>query len=819
MPSEPAQSCYHCGLPVPAGSRYETKVLGEQRAMCCPGCQAVAEAIVAADLSDYYRYRSEDARQGQALVPEALREFELYDKPELQKSFVEQSGEHIREAALIMEGITCAACIWLNERHINAMPGVLSFQINYSTQRARVRWDDSQIRLSDILKAITQIGYVAHPYDAGRQDEVYKRERRKALRRLAVAGLGMMQVMMLSVALYAGDYSGMETNLRDFFRWVGLILTTPVVLYSAKPFFASAWRDLRFRQLGMDVPVSLAIGTAYVASVWATITGTGEVYYDSVTMFTLFLLASRFLEMGARQRAGRAMEELVKLLPAMATRIIEGRDEVVAVSELGLGDRVRVKPGETIAADGVVLDGHSSVDESLLTGESMPVTKEVGDTVIGATVNMDSPLLIEVQAVGQGTVLSSIQKLLERAQQEKPHLAMLADRIASWFVGAILILAMIVGVFWYLHSPGEAFWVVLSVLVVTCPCALSLATPAALTAATLRLSQLGILTTRGHALETLARVNHVVFDKTGTLTHGRLSLQAVRIIGDMEEGRLRAIAANMERVSEHPIARALMAGQEQGLLVSGAQATVGRGIEAMVEGVRYRLGRLDYVQELAGENNQTDTSTAGSAITVYLANSSGVQGEFVLTDEVRDQARPVVDILKVRGIKVSLLSGDRPDTVAALASELGIEHAMGGLLPDDKLRLIRQFHQQGDTVLMLGDGVNDAPVLAAAQVSIAMGSGTQLAQASADMVLLTEHLDHILLGMDKAGQTLGIIRQNLAWALLYNLIALPLASTGHVAPWMAAIGMSLSSLVVVMNALRLNREAGYARPVHPKVKS
>jgi len=624
---------------------------------------------------------------------------------------------------------------------------------------------------------------------------------------------------MLAVALYAGDYSGMDRDLRNFFRWVSLLLTIPVVLYSARPFFLSAWRDLRHRQLGMDVPVSLAIGAAFAASVWATVGGHGEVYYDSVTMFTLFLLVSRYLEMGARQKAGRAMEELVKLLPAMATRVGADGDQVVPVSELQVGDRVRVKPGDTIPADGQVLEGHSSVDESLLTGESMPVAKQAGDKVIGATVNMDSPLTLAVTAVGQGTVLFSIQKLLERAQQEKPHLAQLADRIASWFVGAILVLALGVGLFWYLHDPNEAFWVVLSVLVVTCPCALSLATPAALTAATMRLSQLGILTTRGHALETLARVNHVVFDKTGTLTHGRLTLSACQTFSGMDEARALAIAAAMERYSEHPIARALSGAATATPLVSGVQATVGQGIEALVEAVRYRLGRLSYVQALQAHPDEGPAVAEGEggAIQVFLGSAQGVVALFNLADTLREQSRGVVAELQRRGIKVSLLSGDRQATVDAMAQELGLDNAVGELLPADKLRLIQEMHQAGDVVLMLGDGVNDAPVLAAAQVSIAMGGGTQLAQASADMVLLSEHLDHILLGMDKARQTLVNIRQNLAWAVVYNLIALPLAATGHVEPWMAALGMSASSLVVVLNALRLNREGGYSRPVSQPV--
>jgi len=350
---------------------------------------------------------------------------------------------------------------------------VVEFRVNYATHRATVKWDDSRIHLSDILRAIAEIGYIAHPFDPGRQEALYKKERAQALKRLAVAGLGAMQVMMVAVALYAGDYTGMEDRMQIFFRWVSLIIATPVVFYSARPFFTSALRDLRRRQLGMDVPVALAIGGAYLASGWATLTQRGEVYFDSVTMFTFFLLAGRFLEMGARHRAGQAAEELVKLLPAMTTRLTDGSEETVAVADLAPGDRVRVKPGESVPADGRVIEGRSSVDESLLTGESVPVPRGPGDRVVGGSVNVESPLVIRIEKVGEETVLAAIQRLLDRAQSEKPRLAGLADRIAGVFVGVILLLAAVVGWYWWQHAPDEAGWIVLSMLVVTCPCALS----------------------------------------------------------------------------------------------------------------------------------------------------------------------------------------------------------------------------------------------------------------------------------------------------------------------------------------------------------
>lgn len=802
MNDSSAQACFHCGLPVPPGTDYTVEIDGERRPMCCPGCQAVAQAIVDNGLTDYYRYRTEAPRNPQELVPAALKQFELYDRPDLQKAFVQPAQGQVREVSLILEGIVCAACVWLNERHVGALPGVLEFRVNYSTHRARVKWDDERIHLSDILKAIAAIGYIAHPFDPGRQEQIQKRERSTALRRIAVAGLGAMQVMMLAIAMYAGDYSGMETGLRDFMRWISLVIATPVILYAARPFFTSAWRDLRRRHLGMDVPVALAIGAAFLASAWATVTGTGEVYYDSVTMFTFFLLTGRFLEMGARHRAGQAAEELVRMMPATATRITGAGQEVVSVVELVPGDRVLIRPGETVPADGAVLTGRSSVDESLLTGESLPRARGPGDELVGGTINVESPLEMEVQRVGDDTVLSSIVRLLDRAQTEKPRIALLADRVAGWFVAALLLVAGSVFFWWSQHRPEDAFWITLSVLVVTCPCALSLATPAAVTAATGRLTRAGLLTTRGHALETLARATHVIFDKTGTLTFGRLRLVDVELHRELSRERALAVAGALERGSEHPLGKVLLDAAQDVPAAEDVVATPGMGLEGVVAGTRYRIGNPAFVAGLFGG----EVAQAGepSALTrVLLADEQGLIAVFHLADQLRPDAAQTVERLRDLGLTVALLSGDSPAIAEHTAAQLGIVHAEGGLLPQDKLERIRRLQAEGAVVAMVGDGVNDAPVLAGAQVSLAMGSGTQLAHASADMVLLSEQLARLVDGVVLARRTLAIIRQNLGWAILYNAVALPLAAAGWVAPWMAAIGMSASSLVVVLNALRL----------------
>lgn len=809
-----ALACYHCGLPVPESLDLPVQVLGKRQQMCCIGCQAVAQSIVDNGLGEYYANRDAMPESPREAMPAVLEQLVLFDHAEFQKSFVRELGENELEASLMLEGITCAACVWLNEQHIGQLPGVTGVDVNYTTRRAKVRWDERKIKLSEILAAISSIGYRAYPYDAAKHEELAQKERKDAMWRLWVAGFGMMQVMMYAIPVYLARDGDMSADIETLIRWASLLLTLPVVLYSSAPFFKGAWRDLRLRRVGMDVPVALGVGGAFAASVWATLTQSGVVYFDSVAMFVFFLLGGRYLEMTARQKAVSVTEALTKLLPAFCQRLPgypQNREpDQVLVSDLCVDDVILVHPGDTIPADGRVVEGVSNANEALLTGESRPVAKRPGDSVTGGGINMESPLVVRVDQVGEGTRLSAIIRLMERAASEKPQIVEMANRVAQWFVASLLLVAVVVAVGWYLVDPSKALWITVSVLVVTCPCALALATPISLTVAAGALAKDGLLVTRGHALETLARATHFVFDKTGTLTRGEMRLLEVVVAEGGSQEQALVLAAALELASEHPLALALRHAS-QGVEIPAAEqvrAEGGSGLEGRVNGKLLRIGRPDYAAALGGKGDPVwpvSWQESGDTV-VALGGEEGILAFFRLGDDLRPEAQTLVNTLKGLGCKVLLMSGDAEPVARRVGVQLGIDDIRGALSPQGKRDAVTALQSSGAVVAMVGDGVNDAPVLAQAQVSVAMGAGAHLARAQADLVLLSENLEHLRRGVLRSRFTLRIIHQNLVWSFLYNFLALPLAALGYVTPWAAGIGMSASSLLVVLNALRIQKK-------------
>jgi Cu2+-exporting ATPase len=804
-------ACFHCGLPVVQPGRHRAAILGETRELCCAGCEAIANTIVSAGLGRYYA-----AREAPCAVPPQRRELPApsaaYDDPVVQSQFVAHLAGGARETVLILDRIRCAACLWLNEGYLKALPGIVRADINYSTHRATIAWDPDRIQLSGILEAIRAIGYEAWPFDPERQRTLDRGSRREALWRLFVAGFGAMQVMMYAAPAYLDGDGTLGPESAALMRWASLVLTLPVMLFSCQPFFVSAWRDLRAGRIGLDAPISIGIFGGFAASTWATLGGSGEVYFDSVTMLVFLLLGARYVELGARQRAARALEPLLAWRPQFAMRLRapgeQGPPELVPAHALRVGDRVLVPAGESVPADGEVLEGTGAADESLMTGEARAVAKRPGAALMGGSVNLDQPLVMRVTGVGAETRAAAIGRLVERAAAGKPPLADAADRIAARLTAVVLAVALAAAFAWWFVEPGRAVWVAIAVLMVTCPCALALATPIALTAATAGLARGGAILTRGAALQSIDALTDVVLDKTGSLTEGRLRLDGTAPFGKASVQECLGLAVALETGSSHPIARALTelpANGEAAAVVTGARHFPGFGIEARDDrGRRLRLGSARFAAEIAGYRPEVAVRTAvlgGSS--AYLARDDEWLAHFRFEDRPRADARALVEGLKRRGVEVHLLSGDEPEAVRMQAAAHEIPRWLGGASPQEKFAYVEALRREGKRVAMVGDGVNDAPVLAAADVSVAMGDGAALAQQQADVVLLGSRLEALNAVLDAGRRTMRVVRQNLAWATAYNALALPLAAFGWIGPWEAALGMAASSILVVLNAARL----------------
>jgi Cu2+-exporting ATPase len=806
-----AVGCWHCGEPLPEAGAVAARCGGVERAVCCQGCRAAVEWIDQLGLADYYRLRSEPALRAADAV-EISRDGRLWSRPELARHVIRELDGGQRETLLLIDGVRCAACVWLIERSLAALPGILGVQVNASARRARIVWDNDRCTLARIIETLARVGYQALPLDAAALDDLRRRESRSALKRLLVAGFGAMQAMMIASGLYLGAFDGSDTSLRDLLRWFSLLAATPVVLYSARPFFHGAWRSLRARTLGMDVPVALAVALIYLSSVRETLIGGSEVYFDSVSMFVFILLIGRFLEMRARHRSGDLSEALARLSPTFADRIgADGSLERIGAIELSVGDRVHVAEGGSVPADGTLLSARCRVDESLLSGESRGLTRVRGEALIAGSLLVEGPAELRVDRVGSDTVLAGIGNLVARAATQRPRLALAGERAAAGFVARVLGLAALTAIGWSLVDPSRAFAATLAVLVVSCPCAFALAVPAALTRALTVLARHGVLVTRADAIEQLALASHAVFDKTGTLSEPYLALDAEREADRC--GDALALAGSLARGSRHPLAQAIAAaaGDAAMLAVDELRAEAGAGLEGVIGGRRLRLGHARFAAP--GEVPGADLETA-----VVLADEHGVLAAFHPGERLRAGARAAIDALAEDGVAIEICSGDAPRKVADVARTLGITRWQARLRPAEKLARLEALRAEGARMIAVGDGINDAPILAAADVAVSFASGADLARASSDIVLTGDRLDTLASARTLARQTLRVLRQNQRWALAYNLLAVPFAALGFVPPWLAAIGMSASSLFVVVNALRIGRcRAQAAEPLRAAI--
>jgi P-type Cu2+ transporter len=721
---------------------------------------------------------------------------------------------------LLISGMHCSACNQIIEFRLKKLPGVQKIFINIATHNADISWNPKQISLGEIIESISSLGYGALP--VGSAGELINREHKMSVWRLFVAGFAMMQVMMYALPAYLVPVPQIDGDLTPdidrLLKLASLAITVPVVIFSAWPFFQSAKRDMRNHHVGMDIPVSVGIIVTFVASVWATFTG-GPVYYDSLIMFVFLLLAARMIQSRVHNKSTSALRVLTKLLPLLSHKLPDYpasmRTEEINASQLVVGDIVLIQPGTKIPVDGIVISGISECDESLMTGESRAVSKSAGASLIGGALNLNRPLVMRAVRVGDDTQLSTLVRMMESAASEKPPLVQLADRYASLFLSVILLLSILSALVWWQIDATRAIWIAVTVMVITCPCALSLATPGVMSAAIGQLARHGVLIARGRAIETLARASHFVFDKTGTLTQGKLKLVEMNILRKETSFGGQAVSqitSAMTAGSTHPVARALFSALSAKLNTNTQSQTPitydevneipGRGIEVRHQGSIFRLGSVDFVLELSGASLNLPNNFSGKTLSV-LGDTQGCIALFALEDSLRDDAKFLIDFLQLQGKTVLLLSGDRSDVVNNAAAELGITMALGNLSPEAKHDAVKNLQQQGAIVAMIGDGMNDGPVLSLADVSIAMGQGAPISQARSDMVLISNNLRDLVYAVKTTSKSLSLIRQNLGWAVLYNIIAIPAAMAGILAPWHAAIGMSLSSIIVVVNSLRI----------------
>lgn len=790
-------NCYHCHEPIPAHVHLEVDVLGQPRAMCCVGCAAVAESIVAAGLTDYYKHRTDVATKVEGdLVPQALKtQFQQLDMPELQDEFCTTEGEQ-KEALLSVDGVKCAACAWLIETQLYKQDGVTRASVNASSHRLLLRWNPRKIQLSTLLQSLAKLGYQALPYDREQEETQFKKQKQSYLIRLGVSALASMQVMMYAVTLYFGVVD-MEPLQQLYMRWVSLLMATPVIVYAAWPFYISAWNSIKALQPNMDVPVSLALILAYTASAYATIHETGEVYFESISMFVFFLLVGRYFELMARLKAHSSNANAVKLLPAVAHRLTESSVETIPVKLLKAGDAILLKPGETMPVDGRVSQGHSHVDLSVLTGEHEPQPCQVGDTLYAGAINQEQPLHIEVLEVKE-TLVASIVRLQEQALAERSQTLAFADKVARYFVVALLLIACATAFIWWQIQPEHALWVTLAVLVATCPCALSLATPAAMTSGLSRLSEIGLIARRGNLLNELAQVDTLVLDKTGTITQGKLKVSQVHCYGDASTTEVTSVAQALELGSGHPLAQAILSlSPSTSMKAENVKHTAGLGLQGLINDELYYLGSPASLPE--------HLKAKAPNHRVLLSNQNAILGGFDFDDPIRPDAHALLAKLPNLKLTPALLSGDQQSHVDQMATELQLGLAIGEQTPQGKQEWVKEQQSQGKRILMVGDGINDSPVLAQANASIAIADGTDIAKRSADAVLLSPHLQSIAKAVAIAKSTQSIIRQNLAWAIGYNLLILPVAVSGLLPPYLAVIGMSASSLIVVTNALRVGK--------------
>ena len=792
-------ACYHCGSEITTASPEIFAQAKTPVAVCCLGCKAITEHIFQTGLSSYYDYRSDLANK----PPEDLddSQYRVYEDAAVINLVANNMGASKFHLVLSVDNIHCAACAWLIEQSLAKLDGIESVNVNTVNQRADIKWDQERTSLSTILSLLHEIGYPSQPFKVCDTESQLKAQEKQFIKRLGVAGLFTMQVMMLAVAMYYGAFGNMESHQTAYFKWISMGLSLPVIFYSALPFLHGAITSLKSRRLNMDVPVSLAIYGAFFISLYQLISygldgKRGEVFFESISMFTFLLLIGKYMEFKAKSRAVLSNANLNSNLPLTANKYVDGEITTLLVNELAVGDEIVIKPGEHISVDGRVINGMTSVNESVLNGEFSPQSKGSGDAIYAGSINADGTVRMVVTALGEQTTLSKIATMQAEFAQHKPKFSLFADKIAHWFVFSQLILAFVTYLYWYFASPQDAVWIALSVLVATCPCALSLATPTAYTCVMSALNRAGILVKDPTAFDKLPLQTEAVFDKTGTLTRGRFTITETELSDNCTPDILRALV-QLQSHSEHPIAKAftsesLQIENTEAVTIESVRIHVGQGLSCVYRGKELRIGCSGFC--VLGKQG---------AFNVFLLYGEEHLASFTVSDEIKAEATEVIAKLKQSGLLTTILSGDSSQQVEQVAAQLNVQNHLKGCKPKEKVNYIRTRQSKDNSVMMIGDGINDAPVFAVADVSIAMGNGADISKFGADVIVLNNNLSAVITLLTAAKKTNSIIKRNLYWSLIYNLVILPVAMMGYVAPYIAVIGMSVSSILVVTNSLKL----------------
>ncbi len=796
-----ADTCIHCKLPIPQGDLVVDEIDGKELHFCCHGCQGVYRVINGAGLGKFYQQRD----WHQEGVPEGA--FDTAFDEALLAGHVVTRNETSAEISLIIEGIRCASCIWLLEKLIDKIQGVETIRVNYGTHRAQIRFNPKETTPKEIFTNISRLGYLPHPYTSGAAQRAAAKEQRSLLIRFGTAAFLSMQVMGFSFALYGGYFHGIDPSIRETIQYFAAAVATPVVFYSGWPFFAGAWRSIRNKAPSMDLLITLGVTTAYSYSIYSMLAG-GEVYFDTAAMIITLILLGRLFEGSARNRSISGIDKLLQLAPESAN-LMTGEDiQVVASTSLKLGDLILIRPGERIPVDGKIHEGKTELDEATISGEPMPVLRQQGDTVLAGTLNLSSSIQLQVERVAAESFIARMALMVEEAQNRKAPIQSLADKVATLFVPFVTLTAAGTWLFWFLNDVQStaALLNAVSVLIVACPCALGLATPTAVLVASGNAATRGILFRGGDILEMTARIGTIAFDKTGTLTLGKPTVEKIIPAPGQSEESLLRIASQVENGSSHPIARGIIdrakaAGIHIGT-TSSVETVPGRGLRMVSLEGEILVGSLAFLEEC---NVEIPEVASGSLTEVYVSLAGLWMGTLLIVDPMREEAASAVEQLQQIGLRTVLLTGDRLATAQEVSSKLSISDFHTNLNPADKAEWIRTHQKAGEKIMMVGDGINDAPALSLADVGCTMAGGTDIALETSDLVLTRANLGRLFEAIYIARKTLLVIKQNLFWAFAYNLITIPLAASGNLAPVWAALTMASSSVIVVSNSLRLGR--------------